>query len=83
MIKAIFLLAVLFLVSGCGDECSSYSDFSCKEIEKATYNAYFYYPSGSEEYLGIANGLGQCGSMAHGFEEIKGSANLIWFDSII
>ena len=75
------VLLVLFAATlvGCGDECSDYSDFSCDEIDEANYNAYFYYPSGSEEYLGIANGLSQCGSMAHGFAASKNlSGNREW-----
>lgn len=67
MSRFIFVMVVIFLLSGCGDECSSYSDFSCKKIKEATYNTYFYYPSGSEEYLGVVNGLDQCGSIAYDF----------------
>jgi hypothetical protein len=26
---------------GCGDQCSSYSAFSCREIERAEYNVFF------------------------------------------
>lgn len=64
----LILLAPLFLfASSCGDECSSYSEFSCTEIQEATYNVYFYYPNGTERYLGLASGLGQCGSMAHSY----------------
>ena len=69
--NTLLLFATTLFVSGCGDECSSYSDFSCKQIENATYNAYFYYPSGSEEYLGVANGLSHCGAMAHSFAANK------------
>jgi len=70
---------LLLILSGCSDECSDYSDFSCKEIQKATYNVYFYYPSGKEEYLGIAHGLAQCGSIAHGFAASKSlSSNRDW-----
>ncbi len=53
-----------YVVSSCGDECSSYSDFTCDEIQKADYNVYFYFPNGSERYLGQTNGLDNCGLMA-------------------
>jgi len=70
-----FTLLAIFIgvvsISGCGDECSSYSKYSCKEIEKATYNAYFYYPSGKEEYLGVVTGLPNCGVKAHNFAASK------------
>ena len=66
-----FLFTLCLMLPGCGDECSDYSDFSCKEIENANYNTLFYFPSGSEKNLGKANGLGQCGSMAHSFAQSK------------
>ncbi len=62
-------------LSSCDDECSSYSEFSCSEIEAADYNVYFYYPSGSEKYLGQVTGLSSCGGSAHSFasaENLKG-----------
>jgi hypothetical protein len=72
-----WVAAVLFggctLISSCSDECSEYSIFSCKEIQKATYNTYFYYPNGTAEYLGISNGLQACGSLAH---SVAASKNL-------
>lgn len=72
-------LLIIATLSGCGDECREYSDFSCKEIERAPYNVYFYYPSGGEEYLGQADGLSQCGSLAHGFASSKNlSGNGEW-----
>jgi len=70
---------LLICLSACGDECTKYSDFNCEQIQEATYNAYFYYPNGSEVYLGIAEGLGQCGSMAHYFASSKAlSGNRNW-----
>ncbi len=66
-----FIAVVILSLSGCSDECKEYSDFSCKEIEEATYNTYFYYSSGTEEFLGIANGLSQCGNMSHSFASSK------------
>ena len=75
---SICLLAFAAL-SGCGDECRKYSDFSCSEIQKADYNVYFYYPSGSEEYLGKAQGLSQCGSIAYSFASSNNlGGNMDW-----
>ena len=76
MKNIILLCLVSILLSSCGDECSSYSEFSCKEIERAEYNVYFYYPANdsgeaSEEYLGKVNGLAYCGSTAWGYANQK------------
>jgi hypothetical protein len=70
-------LALLF---GCGDSCREYSKYSCKELEQATYNAYFYFPSAGREYfLGMAQGLQQCGAMAHSYAASKNlSSNDGW-----
>lgn len=65
------LVAVSFVLAGCGDSCSSYSEFSCSQIDKATYNVYFYYPSDVENYLGRVKGLAQCGSTARGYAASK------------
>ena len=75
------IMAVMAFLSGCGDSCTEYSDFNCKQIERADYNVYFYFPelksnpklSLQEEYLGKASGLSMCGSMAHSFayENVK------------
>ena len=62
--KLVFVLFGPFLLASCGDECSDYSNYSCKQIANATYNVYFYFPNEREEYLGIANGLEQCGGIA-------------------
>lgn len=53
----------MFFLSSCGDSCNEYSDFSCKEIDNAEYNVYFYLGQ-KELYLGQANGLAACGSIA-------------------
>jgi hypothetical protein len=40
----------------------------CDGNNSAVYNAYFYFPEGNKEYyLGIAQGLNQCGAMAHSY----------------
>ena len=64
-------LVLILTLSSCGDECTEYSDFTCDEIEEATYNAYFYFPDNREYYLGVANSLSQCGAMAHNFAASK------------
>jgi hypothetical protein len=66
------------VVASCGDECSSYSSFSCKQIEAADYNVYFYFPSGDEQYLGQANGLRQCSQNAHSFAASKKLSQERW-----
>ena len=76
LVCAAFLLAIS--LSACGDECSRYSSFSCGEIEKANYNVYFYYPGGSEQYLGQTAGLSQCGRIARSFAASKDLGNKDW-----
>jgi hypothetical protein len=62
--KWIGLFSISLALSGCGDSCSSYSKYTCEQINRADYNVYFYYPDGKEEYLGEAQGLPQCSAMA-------------------
>ena len=69
------LILATALLSSCDDECSSYSDFSCKEIQKADYNVYFYFPNQTEVYLGETKGLDNCGQMAHGYAYDKKLSN--------
>lgn len=81
MKNAIIVATILYgvILSGCGDECSSYSDFTCSEIQKATYNVYFYFPNDKEYYLGVADGLSQCGSVAYSYAASKNlSGNRDW-----
>jgi hypothetical protein len=70
-VRLVVGITLASLVSSCGDECSSYSSFSCKQIETADYNVYFYFPSGEEQYLGRTTGLRQCGQTAHSFATSK------------
>jgi hypothetical protein len=78
-INLLVAIAASLLITGCSDECSSYSDFSCKEIQKAPYNVYFYFPNDKEYYLGKADGLDQCGSMAYSYAATKNlSSNREW-----
>jgi hypothetical protein len=63
---ALFLL-VAFALAGCGDECRKYSEFSCSQLQAASYNVHFYYPDGKELYLGLSQGLSRCSSLAYSF----------------
>ena len=74
-LKFTFLAIICLSLLGCGDECSDYSDFSCDEIQSATYNVYFYYPNGSEKFLGKHNGLNQCGTKSYKFAASKDLSN--------
>ena len=74
-VRKITLLPLAFILSGCGDQCSEYSDFSCDEIQAATYNTYFYNPDGKEEFLGTDKGLNQCGTRSYRFAASKGLGN--------
>ena len=65
------------LLSAC-DKCKSYSEFTCSEIQSADYSVYFYYPSGSEEYLGLVTGLDACGAAAHSFAASKNLQSQDW-----
>jgi hypothetical protein len=74
LIVAMMLASV---VASC-DECREYSAFTCRQIESADYNVYFYYPSGTERYLGRVNGLPQCGRAAHGFAASQNLSGKEW-----
>jgi hypothetical protein len=75
----LWAVALASVVSGCGDECSSYSSFSCKQIEAADYNVHFFYPSGNaSEYLGQAKGLSECGHRARSFAANKNLSRADW-----
>lgn len=47
-----------------GDSCTKYSDFTCDQLERSSYHVFFYYPDGTEKYLGQSTALSQCNSMA-------------------
>ena len=68
---------IVMSLSSCSDECSSYSDFSCKEISKADYNVYFYHADGKEVFLGETKGLNSCGaiSLDYAFQKNLGSSS--------
>lgn len=68
----ITIVLLASLVAGCGDECSSYSKYSCKQIASATYNVHFWFPRSDKTYdLGLASGLSACGSIAHSYAASK------------
>jgi hypothetical protein len=56
---ALTWIALCGLLGSCSDECSSYSSFSCKQIEAADYNVIFFFPSGTDQNLGRVQGLSQ------------------------
>lgn len=73
---AIILLTALY---GCSDSCREYSDYTCSQLEDAPYNAYFYFPDDSKEYyLGRAEGLPMCGSMARSYAASKEMSSAKW-----
>jgi hypothetical protein len=57
------LISPVLLLASCGDDCSSYSEYSCKQIENADYNVFFFLGD-REERLGQVKGLAQCGAVA-------------------
>jgi hypothetical protein len=73
----LFSLALLCL-SACKDECREYSDFNCKQIQEADYNVYFYFPDEREYFLGKAQGLSNCGSIAWAYAEDHKVTNANW-----
>lgn len=60
------------------DSCKAYSDYTCKQLEKSSYNVYFYWPSDKEEYLGQSYSLSGCGDMASSFASQKDISNSNW-----
>lgn len=62
---------MFLLLGGCGDECSSYSNYTCKQIQNASYNVYFYFPNDTEVYLGETMSLDSCGAIAAGYASQK------------
>lgn len=69
--RTVAICALALGLLGCGDSCTGYSDFTCPEIEEATYNVYFYYPSEKEVFLGEVEGLAYCGDLAYDFAASK------------
>lgn len=63
------LFGLLLVLSGCGDECRSYSAYTCSELNQARFNVIFSFPDGRERYLGAVSGLPQCGQVAYAYAE--------------
>ena len=53
------------------DSCKSYSDYTCKQLENSTYNAFFYFPDDTEYYLGTVYSLSGCGRAANRYASSK------------
>ena len=72
LLLALPLFCLLFL-SACGDDCSSYSEFTCAEIEAADYNVYFYESreKNDEYFLGTVAGLPACHAKAKAYAQEK------------
>ena len=70
-VSIVIYLAIVSCGQSANDECGSYSKYSCDEMKSATYNVYFYFPNDKEVKLGVANGLDECGSMAHKYANSK------------
>jgi hypothetical protein len=78
--------AVLFLLWQCSknfdesfDECKEFSDYTCSELKESKYNVYFDFDLDSDddelEYLGQADGLDVCQSIASSYSSYK---NIPW-----
>jgi hypothetical protein len=70
--KVALVLVGAWLCQGCTDSCRQYSDYSCAQLEKKTYNVWVYPPSGSEYSAGKAVGLEACGSQAWSYAQQRG-----------
>jgi len=66
-----FTIVASIVLQGCGDECSSYSNYSCKQIEQAEYNVWVYLPSRKDseknQFIGTTTGLKSCGAAAYSY----------------
>lgn len=69
--KYILVIIIGVFLFRSSDECKSYSDFTCKQIQDAKYNVYFYYPNQTEVYLGRAEGLESCNYISRQFASQK------------
>ena len=79
MIRPLLTAVLVLALSGCGDECREYSDFSCPYLEKATYSVEFGYPRGERfEIIGTVEGLAACEAMAHAYARGKQMTSAKW-----
>lgn len=51
-------------LTACGDDCTKYSDYNCKQLAKATYNVWVDLPERGSKYAGQAVGLDGCEDIA-------------------
>jgi hypothetical protein len=70
--EAVMAVVTLLFAAGCSDSCREYSNYSCSQLEKQTYNVLVYPPSGREYHVGREVGLEACGVTAWGYAEAKG-----------
>lgn len=61
------IAGLAWLIPSCTDSCRQYSDYTCAQLEKKTYNVYVYAPSGREYHAGKRVGLEACGLAAWNF----------------
>lgn len=79
MFARVLLIPVLVVLSSCGDECSSYSKFSCSQIQAATYNVMFSDPgSDNSRNIGQVQGLDSCGNSARQHAENLNISKAKW-----
>ena len=70
---------LILALSGCGDECREYSNYTCSYLQKATYSVVFGYPNGDHfETIGTVEGLSACGAMAGAYANSKQMTNADW-----
>ncbi len=72
------LLGAVFLLAACKDNCQSFSKYTCKELEKTTYNVWFYYRTGNPIFAGATTGLENCRSMAKSYAEANTRGGSGW-----
>ena len=65
-VRPIVVFLMLALTSGCGDGTLPLSQY-----DKVDVNVYFYFPNGSEVFLGETRGASSCGAMSHNFAQSK------------
>lgn len=75
-IGSILLMAMVLFA--CRDECKTYSNFSCAEIENARYNVHFIYPDKKEILLGEVESLSNCKMTAMSFAKDINMSEKSW-----
>lgn len=62
--QALAAISAAVALYGCGDSCTEYSEYNCKQLAEATYNVYVTLPGGRERFAGEAVGLDGCEDIA-------------------